>query len=296
MTIIDTEQFTNILDKFNIKKGSNIYVGVDMVLLIKFLNLKSKNLKQIADLFLKFLLSRVGKTGTVVIPVFNFDCVSKKRFDQKNSPGQSGMFGNLLLKKYYKCRTKHPMYSFLVFGNKSYKYMRVNTQNATGKNSLWKNFNNDNFELITFGYHYVRSLTHVHYLENLANVSYRLNKTFQVSYTDINRKKFTANYSFFARKLDLCKFSSITKNCDRIFFKYNLAKFEYQNGLICFKLNLKKASNLILKSLNKNSKNLVSYIRVEKKLNNKTILSAEDGTTFKLEKKYILKKKLIYSF
>ena len=296
MTKIDTSQFTNILDKFNIKKGSNIYVGVDMIILVKLLNLKSRNLRLIADLFLKFLLSSVGKSGTVVIPVFNLDCVSKKKFDQKNSPGQSGMFGNLLLKKYYKHRTKHPMYSFLVFGNKSLKYMKINNKNATGKNSLWKNFNNDNFELITFGHHYVRSFTHVHYLENLVNISYRLNKTFQVNYIDVDRKKFTANYSFFARKLDICEFSSITKNCDKIFFKHNIAKFEYQNGLIYFKLNLKKASNLILKSFNKNSNNLVSYIKIGKEHKNKTILSGDDGTTFNLEKKYILKKNIIYKF
>ena len=83
MTKIDTSQFTNILDKFNIKKGSNIYVGVDMIILVKLLNPKSRNLRLIADLFLKFLLSSVGKSGTVVIPVFNLDCVSKKEFDQK---------------------------------------------------------------------------------------------------------------------------------------------------------------------------------------------------------------------
>ena len=65
MTKIETSQFTNILDKFNIKKGSNIYVGVDMIMLVKMLNLKSRNLRLIADLFLKFLLSSVGKSGTV---------------------------------------------------------------------------------------------------------------------------------------------------------------------------------------------------------------------------------------
>ena len=67
----------------------------------------------------------------------------------------------------------------------------------------------------------------------------------------------------------------------------NIAKFEYQNGLICFKLNLRKASNLILKSLNKNSKNLVSYIKTGKEHKNKTVLSNDDGTVFNLEKKYL---------
>jgi aminoglycoside 3-N-acetyltransferase len=296
MSTKSTSQLLNILNKFNIKEASNIYVGVDIIMIAKILNCKSNNLSKLADSILQLLLNVVGKSGTVVIPVFNLDCVPEKKFDRKNSPGQSGMFGNLLLKKYYKFRTRHPMYSFLVFGKKSEKYMRINNQNATGNNSLWKNFNDDNFQLITLGHHYVRSLTHVHYLENLVNVNYRFIKIFQVNYTDFNRKKFTANYSFFARKLDLCEFSSITKNCDRMFFKKNIAKFKYQNGLICFKLNLKKASSLILKSFNKNSKNLVSYIKIGKEHINKNILSPEDRSTFNLEKKYLLKKKMIYKF
>jgi aminoglycoside 3-N-acetyltransferase len=296
MSKIDTNQFSNILKKFKIKKGCNIYVGTDIFLIAKLLNIKSKNLFQVADLFLNFLLNIVGKSGTVVIPVFNFDCVLTKKFDRKNSPGQSGLFGNLLLKKYFKYRTRHPMYSFLVFGNKSNKYLRMNNENGIGENSLWKNFNDDNFELITFGHHYVRSLTHVHYLENCANINYRYNKVFQVRYTDLDKKIFTSNYSFFARKLELCKFSSITHKCDRIFFKKNIAKFEYESGLICFKLNLKKASNLILQSLNKNSKNLVSYVKADREYKNKTVLSNEDEKIFNLEKKYLLKKKMIYSY
>ena len=184
-----SSEFSNILSKFNIKKGSNIYVGIDILMVAKYLKYQSKNLHDLADIFLKFLIKHVGKSGTIVIPVFNLDCVPSKKFDRKNSPGQSGMFGNLLLKKYYKYRTKHPMYSFLVFGKKSKKYMKVNNGNATGPDSLWKNFNDDRFDLITFGHHYVRSLTHVHYLEDLANINYRVNKIFKVKYKDFKKKK-----------------------------------------------------------------------------------------------------------
>ncbi len=189
MTDNNKIQFLNLLNQFKIKKGSNIYVGIDMLRIAKLLKYNSKNLHNLADNILKLLIKHVGKTGTIVIPVFNLDCVPSKKFDRKNSPGQSGMFGNLLLKKYYKYRTKHPMYSFLVFGKKCKKYMKVNNENATGPDSLWKNFNDDQFDLITFGHHYVRSLTHVHYLEDLANINYRVNKIFKVKYKDFKKKK-----------------------------------------------------------------------------------------------------------
>tara|TARA_B100000963_G_scaffold350223_1_gene360216 strand:+ start:698 stop:1588 length:891 start_codon:yes stop_codon:yes gene_type:complete len=287
-------QFLNLLNHFKITKGSNIYVGIDILRIAKLLKYNSKNLHNLADTILKFLMKHVGKSGTIVIPVFNFECVSQNKFDRKNSVGQSGMFGNLLLKKFYKFRTRHPMYSFLVFGKKSKLYLKKDNIGATDKNSLWKNFNEDNFELITLGHHYVRSLTHVHYLENLINVNYRENKIFKVSYKDINGKVFVKNYSFFARKLDVCEFSSITKKCDKVMFNLKIADFLYNNGLICFKLNLNKASKLILKSIKKNSNDLLSFIKVGETFKNKTILGNDNGAVFDLEKKYLLKKKIIY--
>ena len=283
-----------LIKNFNIRKGSNIYLGVDILMLAKIVNLKSKDLKNFANLFINYMLSKIGKNGTIVVPVFNLDCVPQKKFNRKTSKGQSGMFGNLLLKKNYHLRTKHPMYSFLVFGKKSNKYLKINNSNATGNNSLWKNFNDDNFQLVTLGHHYVRSLTHVHYLENLVGVDYRFVKHFDVNYSDINGKKFKSNFSFYARELDMCEFSSITKKCDMLFFKKKIAKFFYLDGLICFKLNLKNASKVIIKSLKAKSEKLVSYIRIGEFEKNKNVLCNENGMLYDLEKKYLLKKKMIY--
>ena len=190
----------------------------------------------------------------------------------------------------------HPLFGFCFFGKKSKSYLKKNNIGATDKDSLWKNFNDDNFELITFGHHYVRSFTHVHYLENLLNVNYREKKFFKVSYRDIKGKKFIKKYSFFARKLDVCEFSSITKKCDKLMFKYKIADFLYTGDLICFKLNLRRASNLIINSLKKNSKDLLSFIKIGEAFKNKTILGNDNGSVFKLEKHYLLKKKIIYKF
>ncbi len=88
----------------------------------------------------------------------------------------------------------------------------------------------------------------------------------------------------------------MTYHCDREFFRLKIAKFAYQNELICFKLNLNRASKLILKSLKRNSNKLVSFIKIGEENKNKTVLCNDDGTVFDLEKRYLLKKKLIYSF
>ena len=54
----------------------------------------------------------------------------------------------------------------------------------------------------------------------------------------------------------MCEFSSITKKCDMLLLK-KIAKFFYLDGLICFKLNLKNASKVIIKSLQAKSEELV---------------------------------------
>ena len=79
MSKINSNKLLNVLKKFKIKKGSNIYVGVEIIMLAKLLKYKSKNLYKLADFILKFLVDIVGKTGNVVIPVFNLDCVPKKK-------------------------------------------------------------------------------------------------------------------------------------------------------------------------------------------------------------------------
>ena len=81
------------------------------------------------------------------------------------------------------------------------KYKKVNCLNGTAKNSLWKYFIEDNFELITLGHHYSRSLTHTHYIEDLLNVDYRFNKKFTIIYKDQNNKSSKKTYSFFGTLL-----------------------------------------------------------------------------------------------
>jgi aminoglycoside 3-N-acetyltransferase len=281
---VDLDVIKVILDKFKVEKKHNIYFGVDILYLAKILNLKKTNLDTLAEIVLNFFLNRIGKSGNLVIPVFHFDCIKKKIFNQETSAGQTGFLGKILLKKYFHLRTQHPIYSFLCFGNYANKLIKLNNVNATGKESPWKYFIQDNFDIITLGHHYVRSFTHVHYLENLIGVNYRFIKKFSLNYTDINCKTSLKKYSFYARKENICEFSGITKKCEKFFIKNNLANFYKYKDFISFKLNIKNAANVILEDMKKNSENFVSYIRPNS--NNKENFCTNDNSMYELEKKY----------
>ena len=280
---INLDPLNIILDKLEFNK-KNVYLGVDFILLVKELKPQNINYTDVAEFILNYFIKKIGKSGNLIIPVFNFDCVLEKKFDVINSPGQSGVLGNILLKSHSNLRTSHPMYSFLCFGNNFKKYKKVNCLNGTAKNSLWRYFIEDNFELITLGHHYSRSLTHTHYIEDLLNVDYRFNKKFTIIYKDQNNKSSKKTYSFFARKKEVCDFSGMTKTCDKLFIKENIAKFYRYKNFISFKLDIKEASNLFYMDLKSNSEKLISYIRTNKI--NKNILCGYDGSITQLEKSY----------
>ena len=281
---INLDPLEIILDKLELN-NKNIYLGVDFLLLVKKLNPKNINYIETTELILNYFLKKVGKFGNLVIPVFNFDCIPEKKFNIINSPGQSGVLGNILLKKYSHLRTTHPLYSFLCFGNGFKKYKKINNLNGTAKNSLWKYFIEDDFDLITLGHHYSRSLTHVHYIEDLLDVDYRFNLKFPLIYTNQKNISSKKTYSFLARKRESCDFSGMTKNCDKVFLKENVTNFYKYKGLISFKLSIKEASNLFYTDLKKNSENLISYIRPNKL--NKNLLCSYDGTISRIEKYYL---------
>ncbi len=273
-----------IFDNLEIE-SKNIYLGIDLLSLLKHLKIKNYNYLEAIEHVLNYIINFSGKGSNIIIPVFNFDCVSEKRFYSISSDGQSGALGNILLKKYFKLRTHHPMYSFLCFGQKAGDYKKKRNKNATGKNSLWKNFIDENYDLVSIGHHWNRSFTHVHYIENLINVDYRYNLNFSVKYFETRKKFFNKKFSFFARKREICEFSGITLNCDKLFMKEKISNFYKFKNLISFKLNIQQASNMLFDDLNKNSEKLVSYIRPNK--TNKNVLYSEDGTMLSLEKKYM---------
>jgi len=281
----ETIQLEKIFLKLNIKKNDNIYLGVD--LMKTSLNLKTKmNFNKLSEIILKTLSKIVGSKGSIVVPTFNFHCINEKKFDVKKSPSNCGAFSNILLRKYFKQRSFHPMYSFLFFGKNSSYFINKKEFNAFGVKSIWQKFIENNYKIVSLGHHYNRSFTIVHHLENLSSIDYRYNKTFSLNYKDLSNKIKKIKFQFFARKKNKCKYSAITIKCDQILRKKRIFKFHKYKKLISFNLNLKKSCMLILNDLKKEKPVFVNYI--DKKNNNlRNILNSKN--TFELEQYYTTK-------
>ena len=270
-----------ILKQHQIKKGDKLYLGIDLMYLSLASKIPRNKMEQFSFQILDYILKKIGKEGSLIIPVFDESSVKRKFFDRKNSMGQTGIFGNYLLKKKFKNRTFHPLSSFLIFGKEKKKVLSLNYVNSEGENSIWPYLIINKFKIFTIGYHYALSTTIVHYLERKAKVNYRFDKKFKVKYKNLDGKISNRYFFFFARKLSICEYSSITKTCDKLLKSKKIYKFYKIKKLISFTLKIDEFANLILIDLKKGSKQLVDYIG--KKRNHSKLLFGE--ALIKLENK-----------
>jgi len=275
------ETINKILDELNLKKNDKIHLSLDLMKIFLILKIKRMSFLKFSETILRLIKSRIGKNGLIAVPVFNFNCINTRKFNRMKTPGETGAFGNFLLKKYYKNRSYHPINSFLIFGRNSSRLINYEHENCHGYNSIWKYFIKENFKLVTIGHHYVRSFTIVHFLEKISGVKYRFDKSVEIQYTNFKERK-KSKFVFFARKLDICKHSTITFKCDEIFFKRKIFEFFKINRLISFNLNLKKASKLVLSDLKRKKPILVSFSNNKNKKHNVLDFS----NVIKLEEKY----------
>ena len=68
-----------ILKNLKVKKGDNIYLGVDFFKLHETLDVKKINRFDFVKEILNFFLKSLGKNGNLIIPVFDFNSVVKKK-------------------------------------------------------------------------------------------------------------------------------------------------------------------------------------------------------------------------
>ena len=162
--------------------------------------------KEKADLnaFIEGVISAVGEGGTVIFPTYNWDFCGGKAFDYNNTPCKTGTLGTLALKRTDFKRTRHPIYSFAVYGKYQDKLCAMNNTDSFSLDSpfaFFKEYNVTNYIIDVTLEH---CFTFAHFAEEQSGVvKYRFVKDFTADYIDANGKKNNRTYSMFVRKLDL---------------------------------------------------------------------------------------------
>lgn len=237
--------YLNIAEHLPIQKGDIINISSD---LLKLMCITRENKEKFdANKFLDTFLEKVGKDGTIIIPTYNWDFCSGKTFDRKNTKSQVGSLGNIALKRDDFKRTRHPIYSHVIWGKDKEYLCSLDNITAFGEDSIFGYMYENSTKNLFIGLHYRFGLTFVHYAEEIIGVDYRYNKVFSSNYIDYYGDKTKKNYQFYVRDIEKCKSTVISPLLDKK-LKSNYWN-KYINDIYFGIVNLRAVGDIMLEDL-----------------------------------------------
>ena len=202
------EGFKKIAKKLDISLGDILCVSSDIkkllyVAYVEGFNTKKKQ-NEIFDSLINELQGAVGTEGTLLFPIFTWTFCKNKEFDIRKTKGETGTLANWILENRPDfVRTKHPMYSFMVWGKYAEQLRNMDNQDAWGEASIFQFLKEKKGKQLLFDIDANQGLTFCHYVEQCADVPYRHPKYFFGNYIDEKGKKEFRMYSMYVRDINV---------------------------------------------------------------------------------------------
>ena len=155
------------------------------------------------NILLNHFQEAIGEEGTLLIPTYNWGFCQGKPFDYKKTPSKTGAIGNAALRRKDFIRTKHPIYSFAVWGKDADKLVAMENIESFGPDSPFAYLEQVNAKNVFIGASLRNSFTYIHYIEQKLGAKYRYSKMFKSHYIDQNKVDTVKEYAMYVRDLDL---------------------------------------------------------------------------------------------
>ncbi len=225
----------NIIDYLSDEwSKSGLKVG-DIVLIHSRLSPSIRKLKKegfnptIADFYESFS-NAVGKEGTLIFPLFNFDFAKNKFFNINSTPSKMGALSEFARLKEGIIRTGHPMYSFGIIGAKSNLFQNINNTSGYGKDSPFAMLLKIDAKIGILGLPEQNSMTFYHFVEESRAVKYRYFKKFTGIYIDHNNISSEKTYKLYVRDLEKNVETSVEPMGNLLWQKNLYNGFKYNEG------------------------------------------------------------------
>lgn len=204
----DFSELKETMHSLGIGVGDKLYVASDVTLLLCSTYKQGMKTKEQMDEYLHKLVSAfqqvVGKSGTLLFPVFTWDFCRGKGFDVCRTLGEVGSLNNwILLNRQDFLRTRHPMYSFMVWGEDAPLLAALDNTDAWGQDSPFAYLHHHGGKMLLFNVSLQRGFTFLHYVEESVKVPYRYMKSFCGKYKDGRGRDFERIYTMYVRDLDI---------------------------------------------------------------------------------------------
>lgn len=151
---------------------------------------------------LESFISAVGPSGTLLVPLFNFDFTKGVPFDIRSTPSHMGTLTEAARLHHSAVRTGHPIYSFAVIGHEAEKFRGVNNFSGYGNDSPFAMLREMNGKIAVLDLPDQNSVTFYHHVEEMHEVDYRYHKRFTGDYTDLYGITASKEYGLFVRNLE----------------------------------------------------------------------------------------------
>lgn len=161
------------------------------------------------SIIVRSFLHALGKEGTLIAPLFNFEFTQGVPFDIRESKSAMGSFTEAVRKWPGAVRTGHPIYSFAVVGGKAELFQGVNNFSGYGSDSPFSILHKINGKIGVIDLPDQNSMTFYHYVEESNNVPYRYHKKFTGDYTGLDGVTSQKTYGLFVRDIEKGVFTNV---------------------------------------------------------------------------------------
>lgn len=202
--------YAEYLGGIGLCKGDILDVASDMMSVMMYC--RRNKLRFNPNHLIDAMQEMVGSEGTVMIRTFTWDFCHDEPFDIKNSPSRSGSLGDVALKREDFKRTKHPIYSWMVWGKYAEELCAMDNTSAFGEGSPFDFLDKKNGKQMVIGNLTTTACTQIHHCEAMAKVPYRLDKIFKGKYIDEDGVCTVREYSMHVRPLNLPVSNEVTNS------------------------------------------------------------------------------------
>lgn len=194
------DDFKKAIIDFDLKKGDTLFVSSDITQML--CDAQEKNEELTLDMIIDVLKEAVGPEGNLIFPTYNWGFCKGKPFDYKKTRSKTGALSQQALWRSEFKRTKHPIYSFAVYGKDKDYLTSLDYKDSFGSDTIFGWLYKVGAKNLFINIDYAHSATLGHYVEECNNAPYRFLKEFTSDYIDENGECSKRTYSMFVRYLD----------------------------------------------------------------------------------------------
>ena len=193
----------DLASHLQLNKGDRVYVTSDVSQLVY--GLIHNDDETDLNILIDGIQDIIGEEGTLVFPTFNWSFCGGTPFDYHKTPAKTGSLCKIAMGRDDFRRTKHPIYSFTVWGKDTDDLCALTNKSSFGADSPFAYMVEHGYRNLFIDKDLEHSFVFVHYAEqSVGNLHdhYRYLKDFTGEYTDENGVTTTRTYDMNVRALD----------------------------------------------------------------------------------------------